>query len=342
MTVTRFASVTVIYYYNLLMRSVQLLAFGILLSTFFLFLSSCTPQRINPTPLSSTLIPFLTSSRSPASSAETFQAPVGLVTAETPLPSLTPFTYTVQRGDTLGSVALTAGVSIDDLQAANPEISPNEMAVGQVLKIPINPENASGEPTPTPVPFTIQQIECYPTADKGMWCFVLAHNDFSDFIENLSAQVTLVDASGTTIASQTALSPLNILPPNTSLPLSVFFPPEIPLDAKPRIQILTAIRLLPHDERYLPATINNTVAQVNEDGRSARLSGQVLLPGQARAARQIWVAGTAYDEAGHVVGVRRWESGADLSPGGNLPFEFMISSAGGKIAQVEFAVEARP
>ena len=91
------------------------------------------------------------------------QTPEGLVTADVPLPSPTPFTYTVKRGDTISSIALKFGVSMDDLQAANPEISPNAMSVGQVLKIPSNPENPSGEPTPTPVPFTIQQIECYPT-----------------------------------------------------------------------------------------------------------------------------------------------------------------------------------
>ena len=259
-----------------------------------------------------------------------------------PLPSPTPFTYTVQTGDTISSVALKFGVSMDDLQAANPEISPNAMSVGQVLNIPSNPDNPSGEPTPTPAPFTIEQIECYPTADKGMWCFVLVHNDFPEFMENVSAQVTLVDENNAALASQTALLPLNILPPDTSLPLAVFFSPEIPLDAKPQVQILTAIRLLPNDERYLPATINNTLVQVNADGRSARVTGQVLLPGQAKAASQVWVAGTAYDDAGRVVGVRRWESNAGLSPGGSLPFEFMVSSIGGKIARVEFAVEARP
>jgi hypothetical protein len=42
------------------------------------------------------------------------------------------------------------------------------------------------------------------------------------------------------------------------------------------------------------------------------------------------------------VGVRHWESKAGLSAGGNLPFEFMVSSIGGAIARVEFAVEARP
>jgi LysM repeat protein len=312
------------------------------LSSLLFLLTACAPQQTQSAPSGVDLIPFLTSTQNPTSSAGSLETPEGLVTADAPLPSLTPFTYTVQRGDTMGSIALKFGVSMDDLQAANPEISPNAMSVGQVLKIPSNPENPSGEPTPTPVPFTIQQIECYPTADQGMWCFVLAHNDFSDFMENVSAQVTLVDSNNPTIATQTALLPLNILPPNTSLPLAVFFSPPIPFDAKPNVQVLTAIRLLPDDERYLPATINNTLVQVNADGRSARVSGQVLLSSDAKAATQIWVAGIAYDDAGRVVGVRRWESNTGLSGGGNLPFEFMVSSVGGKIARVEFAVEARP
>jgi LysM repeat protein len=325
--------VTVTYYYNLLMHRILLIA---------LFLTACTPALTPSATSAVDLIPFLTSTQSPTFPVGTMRSPAGLVTTDAPLPSSTPFTYTVQRGDTISSIALKFGVSMDELQAANPEISPNAMSVGQVLKIPSNPDDPSGEPTSTAVPFTIQQIECYPTADKGMWCFLLVHNELSDFMENLSAQVTLVGADNTRIASQTALLPLNILAPSTYLPLVVFFPPVIPLDAKPLVQVLTAIRLLPNDERYLPATINNTLVQVNADGRSARIRGVVLLAGVTKAATQVWVAGTAYDEAGHVVGVRRWESKAGLSAGGNLPFEFMVSSIGGKIARVEFAVEARP
>ncbi|HVF25170.1 MAG TPA: hypothetical protein VNA23_04730, partial [Anaerolineales bacterium] len=143
-------------------------------------------------------------------------------------------------------------------------------------------------------------------------------------------------------ASQTALLPLNILPPNTSLPLSVFFPPDIPVDAKPHVQVLTAIRLLPNDARYLPATLNNTLVQVNADAHSAQVSGSVLSHSAATDASQIWVAATAYDTAGSVIGVRRWESDAALLAGETLPFEFLLSSIGGRIARVEFAVEVRP
>jgi len=324
------------------MRSVQVLAFSILISSLIVFLTSCAPQESNSTPLSLTLIPFATSTQALPSPTGTVQTPEGVVAAETPLPSPTPFTYTIQRGDTISSIALKFGVSMDDLQAANPEISPNAMSVGQVLNIPSNPENPSGEPPPTPAAVSIQQIECYPTADQGIWCFVLVHNDFPDFVENISAQVTFVDGNNTMLASQTALLPLNILPPNTSLPLTVFFPSKIPSEAKPKVQVLTAIRLLPKDQRYLPATINNTLVQVNADGRSAQVNGQILMPGNAKAASQVWVTGTAYDEAGRVVGVRRWESSVSLAAGGSLSFEFMVSSLGGRIGRVEFAVEARP
>lgn len=323
------------------MRVIPLSTFY-LLSSFLWLLSSCTSQRPNSAPASSTLIPFLTSTPIIPSATATLTTPEGVVAAETSLPTPTPFAYTVQQGDTIGSIALQFGVSIDDLITANPEVSPNAMSVGQVINIPGNPENPSGEPTPTPAPFTIQQIECYPTADQGMWCFVLARNDLSDFIENVSAQVTLVDANYTTVASQTALLPLNILPPNTSLPLAVFFPPVIPSDVRPQVQVLTAIRLLPNEARYLPATINNTLVEVNADGRSARVNGQVLLPADTNAASQVWVTGTAYDEAGHVVGVRRWEWNEGLAAGGSLPFGFMVASLAGRIERVEFAVEARP
>jgi murein DD-endopeptidase MepM/ murein hydrolase activator NlpD len=309
----------------------------VVLTWLFLGSTACTPERTPATPSAADLIPFLTSTQSPGQTPELL-----IVVQETPPPSPTPFTYTIQQGDTISSIALKFGVSMDDLQAANPEISPNAMSVGQVMDIPSNPANPSGEPTPTPAAFTIQQLACYPTADQGMWCFVLVHNDFPDLVENVSAQVTLLDGNNSVLASQTALLPLNILPPTTSLPLMVFFPPAIPSDAKPQVQVLTAIRLLPNDERYLPATVNNTLVQVNADGRSARVKGQVLLPVDTRPASQVWVTGTAYDNSGRVVGVRKWESNAGLAAGGSLPFEFLVSSLEGRIERVEFAVEARP
>jgi len=298
--------------------------------------TACASPPVPSTSEPVDLIPYLTATRNPPQ-----RTPVELVAANTPFPSSTPFAYTVKSGDTISSIALQFDVSIDELIAVNPEISPRAMSIGTVLKIPSYPDNPSGGPTPTPVPFSVEQIACYPTTNKGMWCFVLAHNDFSDFMENLSAQVTLLGKNGTLITTQPAFLSLNILPPHTSLPLSVYFPPEIPLEAVPRVQILTAIRLLADDPRYLPATISNTLVQINGDGHFANISGEVRLSAESNPATQTWVAAVAYDEGGRVVGVKRWEGGG-INPGGSINFETTVASLGGRMTRIEFAVEARP
>jgi SLAP domain-containing protein len=242
----------------------------------------------------------------------------------------------VKSGDTLGQLAQKFNVSLSALMAANPNVDPNSMSVGQTLKIPS--QSSTSASTPTPVPFPVKQIACYPTADRGMWCFVLINNNSSNPIEDVTAQITLLDANGKSIASQTATLPLDILAPNSSMPLTTYFAPDIPLNAKPQVQILTAIQIQPNDPRYLPATLQNTSFKVDSSGLTAQVNGQVVSSGNAKL---IWVMATAYDESGNIIGVRRWESASALSAGSSLPFSFMVSSIAGSISRVEFAVEAR-
>jgi LysM repeat protein len=303
-----------------------------------LLLSACMPATTSQAPaFPETLIPYHT--QTPSATLET---PEGLVVSfETPLPSPTPFVYEVKAGDTMGSIALRFGVTVDQIVAANPDISPNSMSIGTVLNVP-SLSSAHGASTPTPVPVPVKQIECHPTVDGGTWCFVLVHNDTSNVIENLSAQVTLQDEESQTLASALALSLLNILPVNASLPLMVYFPPVNSSDDRSQAQMLTGITLEPDDARYLPATVHNTLVQIDRSGRSATVSGTVRLPEDAPPAGVVWVVAVAYDGSGRVVGARRWESNAGVAPGGGLPFSFAVFSLAGEIERVEFVVEARP
>ncbi len=45
-------------------------------------------------------------------------------------------TYVVEPGDTPSSIAEAEGVDLDELLAANPDVDPNALAVGDELEIP--------------------------------------------------------------------------------------------------------------------------------------------------------------------------------------------------------------
>ena len=68
-------------------------------------------------------------------------------------PSGGPTTYTVQQGEWFYQVARKFGISVAQLQAANPGVNPNFLYPGQVLNIPGGTAPVplpAGSPTPTP------------------------------------------------------------------------------------------------------------------------------------------------------------------------------------------------
>jgi hypothetical protein len=271
---------------------------------------------------------------------------------EISLPTATTYTVTVVQGDTMISIAQHAGVSLEALQAANPGVSPGALVVGTKLVIPAG-NAVPGEPTPTPAALPLGQARCWPEMTGGRWCFALVQNDYAETLENLSAQFTLQNAGGQEIASQVVYGLLDILPPGASMPLAAHFTvpvqaavPEqaagpVEADSVLRVQVLTAIRLLPGDARYLPVSLANTLVRVEASGQTAEVSGQVWLSG-AGTAKTLWVLASAFDAAGNVIGVRRWESATALTAEAPVSFDFQVSSAGPGIARVEFLAEARP
>ncbi len=298
------------------------------------FISACTSAQPAQTSSNVSLELYITSTPSVTST------PNVIVIAETPLPTPTPFIYIVEAGDTLSEIAEKFKISQDDLRAANPDVSPNSMTIGMTLLIPDSSAATADASTLTPVPVPITQTVCHPSADNGLWCFALIQNNTPDILENVSAQITLIDQNYNVIASQTTFMPLDILPPNSALPVYVFFP-NTPANVNPQVQLLSAIQLNSNTTRYLPATLNNTIAQINWDGKTAQLSGQIYLPAESQAAVQVWVAAVAYDKDGQVVGIKRWEGGA-IQPGANINFNFSVASLASAIEAVEFVAQANP
>jgi len=50
-------------------------------------------------------------------------------------PRTTAKTYTVQSGDTLTSIAHKTGITVSELQALNPEVDPQILVAGEILKL---------------------------------------------------------------------------------------------------------------------------------------------------------------------------------------------------------------
>lgn len=289
-----------------------------------LLLASCAPQEA---PVESALKPYQTAAPSPTS------APNVVAILETPQPTSTPFVYTIQAGDTFSGLAERFRVSQDELQAANPGVSPHSLPIGGTLLIPDPAALAAAAQTPTPEPLPIAQLLCHSSAD-GLWCFALIQNAASRPLEAVSAQISLLDENGNEAASQTAFAPLNQIPPGAALPLYAFFP-NMPARFKPQARLLSAIQTESNDPRRFPITLSGVSSQIAWDGRTAKVGGRALPPPEAQAATQIRIAAVAYDQDGRVTGLKIWE-------GSPPQFSFIVASLSAPIERLEFFAEARP
>ena len=297
-----------------------------------IMLSSCAGSSPAVTQLPPP-VPFLTPTASPIPN-------VYLPTLETIQPTPTPLVYIVLAGDTVIGIASRFGITPEALMAANSGIQAAALPVGTKLNIPVG-NTTPVEPVPTPVPLPVQQSHCWSEIDGGLWCFTLVSNPFADTVENLSAQFILLDVDGQEIASDTTFGLLDVLPGGKSMPLAVHFSPSGKTENSIRVTLLTAIRLLPGDVRYLPVTPENTLVSVDASGRTAQVTGRVVTSASGSAATT-WVLATAFDVSGDVVGIRRWESSSALSEKTPLSFDFPVSSVGPAIDHVDFLAEARP
>jgi hypothetical protein len=254
----------------------------------------------------------------------------------------------VKKGDTVGGIALAYGVSVEAILAANPQLNPNLMVVGSTLVVPASPAApapaGSDLPTATPLPVRLDGLHCTAVQDGGVWCFVVAHNPQKSGEESVSVNIRIADSNGKGMQSQAAYTLLNLLSGKGTLPLAVYFPAPVPKTIQASAELLTALPVDSGSDRYLPANVAQVKTDILTDGLSARVSGVVTLDKGSAAAHQVWVLLVAYDASGQVVGLRRWEMGADqaLKAGKQAPFAETVYSTGAKIAKVTAMVEARP
>ncbi|MBW6465970.1 MAG: LysM peptidoglycan-binding domain-containing protein [Brevefilum sp.] len=314
-----------------------------------ILLGACAPSApvviLTATPtLDGTLRPY------PSPTATHTPLPTDYVSptpSPTVTPTPTPVYYEVLEGDDMFSIGWRFNVSPYQIMTANPTINPRAMGVGTSLLIPITPNPNPTEtpmveltPTATPVFSALPAPDCYPDALGGLWCFVLVENDQDEPVENLTGVVTL--RYGEETRRESAILPLNLLPPGTSLPLIAYFQPPIPAAFTVSARVDFLLPVMPGNQRYLPVSMQDQLIKLGQDGQMATVSGWLTLAANQPATRYLWVNATAFDQDGHVVAVRRWDSPNQLSAGERIPFEVFLYSLGGPIDRVELLVEAQP
>ncbi len=304
-----------------------------------------TPAAITMTP-DLRLTPYISATVDRVPVATTPTPASQLYPTPSPVPTATPFIYTVIAEDTLLGIALRYGITLEDLLGANPALDPQFLTIGAEVIIPLGGEQPSVVALPTPVPVKMQgPPTCYPAADGRTWCFLLVENDHPQPLENLAAKIAFYAEDGTLLASETALPPLNVLFSGKRMPLIAVHATHANAIASTQASMSSGIFVLQNDTRYLPLAVDVQAVAISDDGLTAAVTGNItnLDEGDdAQSAGLVWIVLVAYDKDGHVVGVRRWEKTPDLLPGAGLAFSLEVYSMGPKIVEVDVLAEGRP
>ncbi len=307
----------------------------------FWFLAGCTSSQPDSKELVS-ITAELTPYSSPTAT-QTAEATTAILITPTVAPSATPtpMLYTIVQGDTMLAIAIRNGISLEQLQAANPDVNPRLLVVGNELVIPRGDNLPSNPATATPIPIEINQTYCYSVPD-GIWCYLSIINDRSRALENISAQVLLYDGSGALLGGETAIGALNLLPPGEELPLVAFLPGQFPSEFSVATKILTVQPVPRNDERYLNAWVEVDQVIASENGLRNEITGRYGLPQKSPPGNNTWLVGIVYDALGNVIGLRKAEKSGLVEPGTNREFSLEIFSLGPEIDQVKVYIEMRP
>lgn len=310
--------------------------------TLALSMTACkveTDIRDSFEPTSLPLTPFIVSSPTPTPDPGSDN---NISPTQPPAPTATPFIYLIQSGDTLLAIAQRYNITLADLLAANPNIDPNFLIVGDEVNIPNSEGSLAAFPLPTPISIDLTDPSCYPTADGGLWCLVMAKNPQAQILENVTAQISLYTPAGEQINQQTAITPLNIVSVGEAIPLAVLFPGPIPKKFSAQAELITALPVEPESDRYLDISITIDKIEIAQTFGEAEGSVTIFGNGGTRPANQVWLLALAIGADGSPVGFRKWESNSQVAPGNSIPFHIPVYSLGPLIAEIRVFGEARP
>ncbi len=307
-----------------------------------ILLAACSPGTGTPTSQAGDgyyLTPYHTATLTPTVTPTPLDQPT-----QTPKPTITPTPriYEVRAGDQMLGIAYAFGITLEDLQAANPDVNPSLMSIGTRLIIPpprgITPTAAA--PTPTPFAVSPGALNCLPSATGGLHCFVNVSNERENSATNLTGEFSLTNASNEIALSRTVALPLKRLEPGARLPFYTYFAPSLVDGHTVSFTLLTATRVdLANSNAFpLAVTIEDSAA-ISSSGNSAVVSGSLALEDSQVELSRVTLVAVAYDAAGNVIGMRRLEEETTMAVGAPRSFRIEVFSISGSIATVEVYAE---
>jgi hypothetical protein len=246
--------------------------------------------------------------------------------------------------DTLLTIAFRFGVTVDEIMAVNPGIDPRILSIGTTLIIPLGEDGEAVIPTATPVPLLVGAVSCYPTALSGLWCFLPVMNELPFAVEGVTGEISIYDSSGELFASQRALPPVDVIPPEKRLPLYTSFSTPIPEGYFVRGSVYGAFLAQDGDDPQ-PLNLIDVSTEMSDSGQVVQVQGKVDIGEQETGDKTIvgiaLIAAVAYDASNEVVGLRVWEQAIEADQGDRPPFSIQVYSLGPPIEEVEVFVEWR-
>jgi LysM repeat protein len=265
----------------------------------------------------------------PARSQATAAAPEPLP-LPTPLPTPTPRLHVVAAGDTLLAIARAYDVSVEALQAANGNVQPEYLQIGQELVIPA-PGGGAVEPagvllvipTPTPQPVQLAGLGLHETPAGGLWVLGEVVNATAVPLNHVQLAVLLLGPGGERLGESAVFTALDVIPPGERAPFGVMFPARPAGLASFNVAVLSA-EAYDHAGPWAPGLLP-LESGGGPAGALYRVSGQLRNAGATALEAEVVV--TLYDAQGLVVGFQR-EAAGTLAPGQQGPFDVRLTPAG--------------
>jgi LysM repeat protein len=234
-----------------------------------------------------------------------------------PEPASAATAYTVRPGDTLLGIALERGVSVEQMRAANPNIDPLALQVGQVLLIP-EPGTPVAAALP-PIALELGRPLCYPTIAGSSLCLGKVTNPHAEPVGSVRVRVQLFDRSGQPVAETTTGLEQALIPPGQSAPYRVIFDTDSQDGQQAAATLLQAVAVPASDI----VSLGVDAAAVEHDGRRYRVQAALYNDtGAPLGAPRIVL--TLFDSLGQIAGFRAFTADAPLPPGAFTPIQIEV------------------